>query len=154
MVNFADIAKKKIAEVERPQLAPVGNYRWQVQKLPTLGTITGKDGREWDTVTFPVKVVEHLEDVDAEDYKGDLRNVTSRVQFMFNKQDEAAFDQTLFRLRTFLEKHMGVADESMSLNEALNASVGGQFIGTFQHRPNKDNPEEIFGEISKTAPLD
>lgn len=151
MLNFADVAKKKVEDVERPPLPPIGTYRWTVTKIPEV--TTSKDDK-WDFLTFPVKVIEALEDVDTEDYKGAVTSIVNRVQFIFNKEDQVAFDQTMFRVRTFLEKHLQVADAGMSVSEALNASVGSQFLGTIGYRQDKNDTTLQYAEISKTAPLD
>lgn len=150
-MNFADIASKKMDEVERPPLPPVGTYRWQITKLPE--TATSANG-EWDFVTIPCRVVEALDDVDVEDYKGDIRNVMMSHRFMFNKQDEAEFEKTLFRLRTFLEKHVKCSDGEMSIAQAMNAAVNQEFLGTIAWKQDREDPELFHANIGRTAPVE
>lgn len=150
-INFADVATKKVDEVERPPLPPVGTYRWRVSKLPTQES-RGQDN-QWDIVEFAVQAQEALDNVDMDDYKGDVSGIFNRVTFMFDTQDEAKFEQTLFRLRTFLERHLQCAEEGMSINEALNATVGNEFLGDIKWRQDKNDPETFYAEIGKTAPV-
>lgn len=152
MPNFADIASKKLAEVERPPLPPVGTYRWRVTKLPEQ-TKVGQDDM-YEVVTFHVQAQEALDNVDMADYKGEVNGIFNRVQFMFDTTDEAKFDQTMFRLRTFLERHLKVADESMSINEGLNASAGAECLGDIAWRQDKNDNEMFYAEIRKTAPVE
>lgn len=151
-INFAEVATRRIADVERPPLPPVGTYHWRVLKLPE--TTTTADGK-WDIVNFSVRAVEALDDVEGlDDYVGEVTNILQSVRFMFNKEDEVEFDKSLFRLKTFLEKHLCCSDEEMSIGQALNASVNGEFLGTIAWKQDKQDPETFHANIGKTAPLD
>lgn len=150
-INFADVASKKMDEVERPPLPPVGTYRWQITKLPEQTT---SGNGEWDIVNVSVRAVEALDDVDIDDYKGEIANIMQSVRFMFNKQDEVEFEKSLFRFRTFLEKHVRCAEPDMSIAQAMNASVGQQFLGTIAWRQDKEDAELFHANIARTAPLD
>ena len=152
-MNFADIANKKLADIERPPLAPPGMYRWQIVKIPTSENVAND---AYTNVTFTCKAVEAYDSVDADDLAafGGIKNVASQFRFLFDNNDATKFDQTLFRLRTFLEKHLAIdGAEKMSLNEAMNAAVNQQFDGNFFHRPDKNDKELFYGEIQKTAPV-
>lgn len=149
-LNFAEVANKKVAEIERPPLPPVGTYRWRINKLPEQASV-GKDN-QWDVVNFNVQAVEALDNVDMEDYKGEVSGIFNRVSFMFDTQDEAKFEQTLFRLKTFLEKHLGLSAETVT--EALNDSVGAEFLGDIKWRQDKNDEEMFYAEIGKTAPVE
>ena len=150
-LNFADIANKKIDEIERPPLPPQGTYRWKILKLPDQ---TKSSDEKWEIVNFSVRAVEALEDVDMDGYKGDINNILQSVRFMFNLEDEAEFNKTLFRLRNFLEKHVKCAEPDMNIAQALNASVGQEFLGTIQWRQDKNDEEVFHANINKTLPLD
>jgi hypothetical protein len=151
-LNFADIASKKVEDVERPPLPPVGTYRWKVTKLPEQ-TKRGQDD-QWDVVEFAVQAQEAYDNVDMDDYKGDVTGIFNRVTFMFDTTDEAKFEQTLYRLRTFLERHLRCSEEGMSVSEALNASVGQEFLGDIKWRQDKNDQEMFYAEIGKTAPVE
>jgi hypothetical protein len=150
-LNFAEAAAKKISEVERPPLPPVGTYRWSITKLPAQ-TTSGDE--KWDILTFQVRALEALDDVDMSDYSGEVTNVTNQVKFMFNKEDEAEFEKSLFRVRTFLERHVKCADESDSVAQALNKSVNQQFLGSIAWQQDKNDPELFYANIARTAPIE
>lgn len=153
-LNFAEAATKRVAEIEKPPLPPVGTYRWSVTKLPEITTT--QDGA-WDIVTYNVRAIEALDDVDMDGYKGEVTNITSQVKFMFNKNDEVEFEKSEFRHRTFLEKHVRCADDEMSIAQAMNASVNQQFLGKIVWNPGKAgsaNEGEFFANLQGTAPLD
>lgn len=150
-MNFASIANKKIEDVERPPLPPVGTYRWKILKLPEQSKSSDE---KWEIVNFAVRAVEALDDVDVAAYPGKIEGIMQSVRFMFNAEDEAEFEKSLFRLRTFLEKHVKCADEGMTIAQALNASVGQEFLGTIAWRQDKNDEETFHANISRTAPLD
>lgn len=150
-INFADVASKKLVEAEKPPLPPVGHYRWSVTKLPE--TTESRDGA-WDIVTFNLRALEAMDDVDMTDYKGEVTNITAQHKFMFNKNDEVEFEKSLYRLRQFLENHLGIADESMTVAQALNASVNAQCMANIVWNQDKNNPEDFFANIGRTAPVE
>ena len=153
MASFAEIAKKKIADVERPPLPPVGNYRWQVTKAPTIEEIA--DG-QYTNISIPCKAVEAYDNVDTDDLSafGGIKNVISTVKFLYDNNDATKGAQTEFRIRQFLEKHCAIEGiEDMSIGEGLAKCVNAQFDGVMQHRPDKNDPEMKYAEIQKTAPV-
>lgn len=154
-LNFKDALNTKVGDVERPPNPPIGTYVFQITKVPVIREQSGGDNQTWDVVDFQCVAVDTLQ-VDDDELRayGGLKNITQRVSFMFDKGDQTAFDTTMFRLRTFLEKHVKCADESMSLSEALNASVNGRFAGELGWRPDKRDPEVMFANIGKTAPVE
>lgn len=153
MVDFASIASKKIEEVERPPLPPVGTYRFRVMKIPT----TTKSGDEqWEFLRFNCKVVEPLDNVEIGDYPGDVSNIMLSKSFVFNSADEAAFETTLFQVRQFCEKHLQCVEPGMSIAEMLNNSVNAEFLGDVRWQQDKrDQSGETFNaEIGRTAPVE
>lgn len=150
-LNFADVAAKKMSEVERPPLPPVGTYRFQITKLPA--STTTADGK-WDILTIPVRAMEALDDVDMSDYKGEVTGIVNSVKFMFNTQDDAEFEKSLYRTRTFFERHVKCAEENDTIGQALNKSVNQQFLGSIAWTQDKNDPEVFHANIARTAPLD
>lgn len=151
MPNFADIATKKVADVERPPLPPVGTYRWSIPKLPVQ--TTSGDGK-WDILTINCRALEALDDVDMSDYSGEVTNITNQLKFMFNKEDEAEFEKSLFRLRTFFEKHVKCASEDDTMGQAMNNCVSQQFLGSIAWQQDKNDPEIFYANIARTAPIE
>lgn len=151
MPNFADIATKKVADIERPPLPPVGTYRWQITKLPA--STTTNDGK-WDILTVPCRAMEAMDDVDMDGYNGEVTGIVNSVKFMFNTEDEAEFEKSLYRARTFFEKHVKCADEEDTVGQMLNKSTNQQFLGTIAWGQDKNDPEVFHANIARTAPLD
>lgn len=157
-INFSDVLNKKIEDVERPPVVPIGDYRAKVSKVPEINQVTSsKTGDEFDVVEFQVKLVEAVE-VDPDDleaFGGDVAGVPPiRHSFMFNKGDAAAFARSEFNLRRFLEEHLKVAAPTDTLKEALANSNQAEFLVTVGHRPDPNDPENKYVDIKRTAPLD
>jgi hypothetical protein len=150
-LNFAEAASKKIADVEKPPLPPVGTYRWSITKLPAQAT---SNDEKWDFLTFQCRALEAMDDVDMEGYQGEVTNIILPLKFMFNKEDEAEFEKSLYRVRTFLEKHVKCADETDSIAQALNKSVNQQFLGGVVWNQDKNDPENFFANLVRTAPIE
>lgn len=153
MVDFASIASKKVEEVERPPLPPVGTYKFRVMKIPSQ---TKSGDEQWEMVNFPCKVIEPMDNVDLEDYKGDVSNIMLTKSFVFNTQDEVAFETTLFQLKQFCTNHLRCVEEGMSVAEMLNASVNQEFLGDVAWRQDKrdQSGETLNAQIGRTAPVE
>ena len=155
MVNFADALNTKAGDIERPPLIPVGTYTAIVSRLPTTETIS--DGK-WDTLDFQLRLQSAGEDVDEEalkEYGGLGPNATLRRRFMFNREDQAAFNRTLFDLKRFLLEHLKVeGSDSTPLKQLIDSSVNHQCLVFVAWRPDKNDAELVYNEIKKTAPLE
>lgn len=153
MPNFADIAQKKMDEIERPPLPPVGTYRWRIAKLPD---VTKSQDEKWQFVRFFCKAVEPRDDVDLSDYSGDPANITLTKSFVFNLSDEVEFEKTEYAVRQFLEKHVQCVEPGVTLREAMNASVNAEFDGYVAWRADKrdESGETMNAEITRTAPVE
>jgi len=151
-LDFREVAKQKLEEIERPPLPPQGHYRFQVIKLPDVSTTA--DGK-WDIVNYPVRGVEATDDVDDADLTtfGGPTKVINSVRFMYNKEDQTEFDRTHYSHRRFLEDHLQCASPDMSIAEAMNAAVNQQFIGQIVWRPDKQTEGLFHANIGKTAPI-
>lgn len=153
MPNFNDIAKKKLAEVEKPPLPPQGHFRWQVSKIPAMTTSGDK---KWEIVNFPVRAVEAMEDVDPDELAavGGVEKIVNRIGFMFNTEDETEFERTEYRLRVFLEEHLKCADASQSIAEGMNNSLNQQFIAPIEWVKDKKDDSTFHANLGKTAPVE
>lgn len=150
-LNFADALDTKVEDIERPPLLPIGTYRWMVTKQPEIDTIA--DGR-FDVCDFSLKCLGPTDDVDSSELQafGDLSNVHRRFRFLFNKEDEASFKKTEFYLKQFLVDHLGIPEKG-TMKELLANALNQSCLGTVRWRPDKTNPEIMYDEISRTAPL-
>lgn len=155
MASFADIAKKKIEDVERPPLPPAGHYVFSVTKPATSDRKIESAKGSWECVDFSCTAVEAMEDVDQEELEkfGGPGGVRQTVTFMFPTEEEkqADFASTEFRLRQFLEA-LGVSPE-LSLGEALGSVTGHQFVGLIGYRPDPQNKDIFYAEIKKTTAI-
>ena len=155
-MDFSKALDVKTDKIERPPLPPIGHYIFEVSKPPQLSSV-GND--QYDLVTFPLKAVDLFgDDVDPDELKkfGGIKMVTSSHRFMFNKaedeESQASNTRTLYNLKRFLTEHLGL-EEGKTVRESLDEAVGQQFVANIQYRPDKNNPENIYAEIGKTAPL-
>lgn len=147
-MNFADALNVQIGSVERPPLPPIGTYDWQITKAPVMVT-----RGDFDVVDISAQAVAITDDVDSDLATAyGLKNIQARVSFLFDKNDEIKFKQTLFRLQTFLEEHVGLA-KGISIKEGLASCVHQRFRASTRITNGKDNPEEQFFNIDRTAPI-
>lgn len=155
-MKFSDALDRKLEEIKRPPVLPLGHYVWQISKHPEIDEFEStRTGTTFERVTFNITCVQASDDVDTDDLAnyGNVQGAQNRKTFLFsnNPDEKAAFERSMFNLRRFLD-HCGV-DESLPLNEALAASVGQQFLGELTHRPDPNDPEIIYAEVGKTAGL-
>lgn len=154
-MKFSDSLDRKLEEIKRPPNLPVGHYTWQVDKHPDVEEGETREGKPYERVTFQMICVEASDDVDPDELEeyGNVQGARNRKSFFFSNDPEetANFARTEFNLRRFLD-HLGV-DESLALGEALAASVGAQCLAELTHRPDPNDPEVVYSEIGRTAPL-
>ena len=152
MPSFADIANKKVEEVEKPALLPVGTYRFSIIKIPEASKSRDE---AWEFLRIPVRVIEALDNVDTSDFKGDVAGQLMSKSFVFNTQDEAEFGKAEWNMTQFFEKHVGCVESGASIAQMLNSSVNGQFLGDVVWKQDKrDESGETFqAEIGRTAPV-
>jgi len=151
-LNFRDIATKKLEEVERPKNPPVGNYLWRISKIPTIETLKGD---LWDIVDVPLQCIAPSDDVDTDALAsyGPVNKLMLRKRFMFDKNDQTAFDRTMYDLRRFLEDHVKCATPEMNIMEALNNAVNQQVMAEIVWRADKNDMEVMHANIGRTAPV-
>ena len=152
MLDFRSIANKKLEDIERPKNAPIGDYLWQITKVPAIETLPGD---AWDVVDFQLKCVAPVA-VDADslqEWGGDVSKVRLRHRFMFSKTDPVEQEKSIWRLRDFMENHVKTATPDMTLTEAMNSTVNGQFIGGITWQQDKKDESIFHMNIGKTAPV-
>ena len=150
-LDFKSIANKKLNEVERPPLPPVGTYLWTITKIPSIETLSGD---KWDVVDFSLKAVAPTEDVDPDALAayGVVGNILQRHRFMFNKEDPAEFDRALYNLKRFCVDIVKTATEDMSITEAMNSTVNGQILANVVWKADKNDAEVFHANIGRCAP--
>ena len=155
-MNFNDVLNKKASEIERPPLLPPGHYVAQVAKVPAMDTKSSDKG-SWDVLDFTLLPISAGEDVDPEllTAYGALGPMSAqRHSFMFNKDDQPAFDRTLFNLKRFLLDHLQIAgDDSSSLKELLDQAVGTQCLMFIRWDADRNDPEIQYPRVVRTGPV-
>jgi hypothetical protein len=151
-MNFNDVLDTKLDDIERTPLLPAGTYEWVISKVPSLDT--SKNG-DWDIVNFPLKCVRPTDDVNEEALEtfGRVEGAFQGHTFLFDKNDAHAFEQAKFKLKRFLEEHVGV-EKGLPMKQALNASVNKRILGTVTWKQDKVDPDLWHANITKTAPID
>lgn len=150
MPSFSDILTKSAETIERPPLGPRGTYVMVVS-----GRFKKTDRKGYEVIDIPMHAVRPgADDVDVEELGkfGDPKNIMVRKSFLFPTDDEAGFRQTEFNMKEFLTKHLG-QDEGLTMKELLEGAVNKQCLGVIDYRPNQENPEIMYHDLKRTAPL-
>ena len=158
MVNFAAIANKKVADIERPPNMPIGTYLAVVTNIPAQGEVAGG---KWETLDFMLRIIKPMEDVDPDALKaysakaGDVNKRIMQRRFMFSTEDDDKFHASEYQVKSFCFKHLMV-DESLAMSgsEMLHESVNHQCLVSVKWEPDKNDPEIIYDRIGKTAPVE
>lgn len=151
MPDFSSILNKRAADIEKPPLPPQGTYRFKITNVPEFKEVGGGD---WDMLIVQCAAVEALDNVDMDDYKGDVSGIRLSKTFLFNKNDEVEFAKTEYSVRIFFENHVQTLTGDMSLGEALNECKGAEFLGDVKWREDKRSEGDFQAEIGRTAPVD
>lgn len=156
-MDFRKILQTPVEEIKRPPLIPVGTYRAKVSK-PAAFDVAGKD--EWDVVDFQLLLLEPVGlTVDQEDLEkyGNLGpHSVVRHNFMFTREDgseaDAARGRTGFNLKRFLAEHLKVEGET--INEQIANAHNQECLVTIKWRADKNDPETMYNQVGKTAPIE
>lgn len=155
-MDFNSVLKTKVSEIERPPLVPHGTYIGAISKVPTPREISGANF-SGSVVDFNIRLMQAQDDVDADALRefGSLKSAMVQHSFMFNKDDDNAFQRTLFNMRRFLEDTLKIdLSDGKDLSQALNESVNRQFMVTLKWEPDKNNKEIMYARVAKTAPTE
>jgi len=156
-MDFSEALNVKVDEIERPPLAPVGHYVFQISKPVAFGEVG--NGR-FDTVDFALKASEARDDVDPDDLAaaGGINAVNLTHRFLINKGEdedsEAQRKRTLYNIRNFLVRTLGLEEEGKTLKELLDEAHGQLLIAEVAHRADPKDAEIMYPEIKRTAPVE
>lgn len=154
-MKFTDALDRSLENIKRPPNPPVGHYVMQVKKHPENSSFEARNsGKTFDRLEFTLVIVEAKDDVDPEELEeyGDPAGFALRKSFLFDNDDDNAYEKSLYNLRRFLEQ-LGVQASGESLSEALAQSVGAQCIGELKHRADNEDAEVIYAELGRTSAL-
>jgi hypothetical protein len=152
-MDFNSVLDQAIDTIEKPPLMPQGAYVWVVNKFSTDKVGGGK----WDTMDFQLKCVSASDDVDEDELAeyGSPANKIMTKRFMFNGEDEANFNRTLFEVKTFCLDHcQAEVDADAPLKVLAEAAKGCQVMAEVSHRADPNDPEKQYEEVRKTMPVD
>lgn len=153
-MKFSDSLDRNLEAIERPPVLPLGHYIWQIEKYE-LDEFESRNGTPFERVTFIMVCASAHDDVDPDELEayGSVSGAKSRKTFLFsNDPDEKAnFERSMYNIKQFLE-HCGV-DGTLPMGEALASSVNASCLGEVKHRPDPNDPEIVYAEIGKTAPV-
>jgi hypothetical protein len=152
MGRFSDILSKRAEDIKAPPLPPRGTYVFVVNGLPKLVERKG-----FDVIDIPLKGVRPTDDVDMDafrEYGGSATGIIVRKSFLFNTDptEEIAFQRTENDYKDFLQHHLGIPPGT--LKEMAGQVLNKQCLGVLDYRPDKEDPERIYTDLKKTAPLD
>jgi len=151
-IDFNTALDTKVDDVEPPKKLPQGTYVVVVSKPPQQAKVND----EWEKIVFPVKIVSATDSVDPKELEefGDLANASIRgIEFMFPANGDAS--KPLFYMTRFLKEHLQVdSSDNPSVKELLARAINHQCLATVEWRPNPNNPEDVFVEIRRTAPIE
>jgi len=153
--DFRTVLGTRVEDVKRPPLIPVGTYRARVNKPVTFDEIAQGRFRVMD---FSMQLVEPMLDVsqeELENYGGLGNGSVMRHRFMFNTDDspeaKANVERTIFNLKRFLADHLQLKGDN--LNELASQAQGNECLVVVKWRPDPNDPEIQYNEISKTLAL-
>lgn len=158
MPDFNTVLDKKVGAVEKPKLLPPGHYIALNYKIADKEK--SPDGK-WEFLTFPMRMVQAMEDVDQEAltaFGGCGTHANNSRKFLFptgdSTEDQASFDRGMYDLRRFLEDHLKCATPEMSLKEAINNALNQQCMVEVKWTADKKDPEVMHANITRTAPVE
>lgn len=153
-MRFQDTLNDTVSDFQRPANLPQGNYILQVTG-PHTQRVGGADDR-WETLSFPCRPVEPTDDVDTDSLAeyGDITKTLLTKDFILDTTgSERDMDAVKFQVKTFLT-NCGVDLEGKTLKQALAEVVGARFLATISWQQNKNDPEQYFVRVGRTAPVE
>jgi hypothetical protein len=147
--SFASILDMQPSEVERPKPLPAGTYLCVVDGRFTLDKSTRK---QTDYVEFTLKILQAMDDVDADDLQAALTKPTGEVVSLNSKTVRVTYYLTpdaLWRLKKFLED-CGIDLEGRSFAECLEETPGCQVLAEIKHQVSA-NGEAVYANVTNTA---
>lgn len=144
-LNWNELANTRVGEVEPPKLIPVGHY----QALITgPGKVENKGKKNTLVITFPMKLTEALNDVDAEAFAASdgFKPDGYDLQFWLTPA-------SLYRFTEFGKALGASEDQSIPEMAEFLATCGEAFVIEARHEPNEKNPKQVFLRLDNPVGL-
>lgn len=153
MARFSEILDRNLETIKRPPPPPQGYYVARVTKMPDPAEEMSTKVGTMEKLTIQLELVraEEVDDDELREY-GDPAGVPLRRDFLFSLEDENRAKQTEFQLRRFLE-HTGADQGATTVQEAFANLPNAQVLVEVSHRADPNDPEIVYPEIRRTAPL-
>jgi len=148
--NFGSLLDKAPSEIERPKPGPEGSYLWVVQGLPRQDKSSKK---QTEFVEFTLKCVQAGDDVDPEALAAYLTMPDGTKKPLGDFTQKATFyltDNSLWRLKSFLEACGLDVDQAESLRQCIEETPNCQVVGYVKHEASSDG-ESLFARVDKFA---
>lgn len=144
-LSLEAILGKKAADVKPPAILPPGGYIWRI-----LDYVTDRPAASGTPAVRFNCQAEMAHDIDP--------TVLADAGVEFPHKMEHAFyitENSLFRLKEFLEKDLMIAENGRTIAEMLPETQGKLFRGNIIHRPGSGaNAGKFFPNMSETHPAD
>lgn len=143
--NFGALLDKPSSEIERPKPLPQGTYICVVKGLPKQD-VSSKKKTEY--VEFTLQPIQAQDDVDAEELQamGGLADKTIRDTYYIT-------DNSLWRLKEFLDNCGVPDDEGMSLRQRI-AETPGKQVGVFIKHTASDDGKAVYANVGSTMAVE
>ena len=143
--TFESVLDMPASEIERPKPLPVGSYVCVVQGQPRIDKSAKK---QTEFSEFTLKILEALDDVDSDAIEalGGVQGKILKVTFYHT-------ENSIYRLKEFLQ-HLGIdMDEGESLRQAMAEAAGKQVTAYVVHEASQDG-ETVYAKVKNTAPVE
>lgn len=146
--SFASVLDRPSQGIVRPPACPVGDYVWQITKMPKRDRSSKKKTEFVEFACKAIGVVDGTVDAAELEAFGGLAAI---------KEHEKTFymtEKSGYRLKEFLADDLKLEwdEANLSLWEVAQDTLNATFVGTIVHTPTDDN-KGVYSEIGKTAPV-
>lgn len=147
-VDFSKYLSKKVEEIERPSVGPVGHYFAKLQSWKGAERFyEGKGGPATPVVEVTFKITGVDEDALEEDAASAEKGIGRLVTRDYNLSDEGG----TYALRRLTEETCGVDTAGLDLSDALDACKGSDVKVFNEPRQGKEEGQ-LFWNIKQVLP--
>ena len=155
MSSFAELAKMKLSDIQRPENPPMGTYIVTVKGPGTIREFTSGDV-EYEAVDFKCVGVQalHTDDDELLERVGGPKAVVVTQTFMFNKAEEeaASREKSMYSMRRIFEV-LGF-DEEQSISECMAMAGGRNFTAEINYRPDTRNEGQFYLNLKSYSAIE
>lgn len=144
-LNWNDLANTRVDEVEPPKIIPPGHYQ---AIITGAGKVDNKGKNKTLVITYPMKLIEPLTDVDAEAFAASdgLKPDGYELNFWLTPA-------SLYRFTEFGKALGASGDLSVPEMGEYLATCGEAFAISATHRTDDKNPKRVFLQLDNPIAL-